>query len=102
VGHRAAEVIIGLDIDLDLVAQTKSLLPAILFRSLNADLKLRQLVFFQPEERGLADIILATGVPEIDMVFAERHALGQFQRTPRLPESFKLPFTFLALAAARL
>src|SRR5262249_52356807 len=57
VSHRAAEVIIGLYVDFYLVAQTKSLFSPILFRRLNADLKLGQLVLFQPEERGLADVL---------------------------------------------
>src|SRR5262249_19852676 len=78
------------------------LLAAILFRRLNADLKLRQLVLFQPEERGLADAIFATGVPEIDPVFAERHALGQFQRTPCAAECVQLRLAFFDFDAARI
>src|SRR5262249_11198053 len=101
VGHWAAEVIIGLDVDFDSVAQTKSPLAAILFRRLNADLKLGQLVLFQPEERGPADMIPALRIPEIDPVFTQRHALGQFQRTPCAAECVQLRLALFDSGATR-
>jgi hypothetical protein len=79
VGYRTAEVIIGLDLDFDVVSRTKSLLSPIFFRRLNADLELGQLVLFQTEKRGLADIFYSPRIPELDSIFAERHAFRQFQ-----------------------
>src|SRR4051794_6846166 len=95
IGHGTAEIIIRLDCDLHLLAESKRLLAMsdysvavrrVLFRRLHSHLELRQLVFLQAKESGGADHVLARRIPELNLVFTERHFVGELKRTGRAAE----------------
>src|ERR1043165_7399412 len=96
------EVVIGLDLDFNLLAKTKRFLLPRLFRSLHLNFEFRQLVLFEAKELSAADIRLASGIPELNRVFAERQLFAQFERTPCAAKRVQRDFAFSDLRAARI
>ena len=80
--HRAAKVIVSLNVHFDFLTDAESFLLTVFLRCLDADLEFRQFVFFQSEERGRANLTLLSGVPESNVIFAQRHRFAELQRTP--------------------
>ena len=101
VRHRPAKIVVGLDVDLDLVASAEGFLAPVQLRRLHGDLELRQLVFLQPEERRVADVRGLRLVAELHVVFAEPLLFGEFERRPSGAELVQLELALLHLRAVR-
>ena len=102
IADRPAEIIIRLNADFHFFAEAKSFLAAILLGSLHGHFEFRQFVFFEPEERGVADLPRSALVPKSHMEFAQRQVRIQLQRTPRGAEGVERGLVFHDLHAARI
>ena len=98
----AAEIIIALDFDLDLLAEQERFLSAVLLRRFHRDLEFRQLVFLQPEQLRAADAVRAALVPELDLIRTERHLVRQIAIAPRAAEAVQRRFALLDFRALRI
>src|SRR5688572_4391503 len=67
----AAKVVVSLNIDFDFFAEAESLLPAILFRGLHGNFKLRQFVLLETKQFGATNAVVPALVPKLNVVFAK-------------------------------
>lgn len=101
VRHRPAEIVVGLDVDLDLVTGAEGFLAPVHLGRLHGDLELRQLVFLQAKERRVADVRVVALVAELNLILTETLLLGEFERRPTGAELVQLEVALLHLRAVR-
>ena len=101
VRHRPAEIVVGLDVDLDLVTGAEGFLAPVHLGRLHGDLELRQLVFLQAKERRVADVRVVALVAELHLILTETLLLGEFERRPTGAELVQLEVALLHLRAVR-
>ena len=100
--HRAAEIIFRADLHLDGLAGKKHLPPPVFFRGFDVHLEFGQLVLFQPEQGGAADVFFAVLGPEVDRVGTERDILRQFKVAPGAAEGVEAGVAGFEFGAARI